>query len=136
MARNCARASMGFSIQNGQGGVANGRFMVQAGSNWYLSQDSSTTTLDINGGAANWYVFDPAATSLFGDASNLGSTVIGSSLGDITATGVYMQTDSPFASGANIVSLGTLQVSVITEAGTYALLFGFAGLAMVALRRR
>lgn len=115
---------------------ANARFMVQAGGQWYLSQASGDGSFSINGGAANWYAFDPTSNAMFWDETAPGATVIGTSLGNITAAGIYAQTDAGYTADTSLFQLEGLQVSVIPESNAYALLLGGVSLAGVVLLRR
>lgn len=119
------------------GPKATARFMVQAGGQWYLSQASNDGPLSINGGAANWYAFDPTSNAMFWDETAPGATVIGTSLGDITAAGIYAQTDAGYTGGSgSLFQVQSLQISVIPESNAYALLLGGVSLAGVVLLRR
>ena len=88
-------------------------FLVQAGGNWYISADSNTGSFGINGANADWYAFDPTANAMFWDEAAPGASVKGSSLGEITAVGVYGQTDDGYAGATgSLFGMDGLQVSV------------------------
>lgn len=130
-----AADSLSFSV-NSTGVKPNVRFMVQAGGQWYLSQASNDGPLSINGGAANWYGFDPSANALFWDETDPGATIVGNSLGDITAAGIYAQTETGYTGNTSLLQFDSLQVSVIPEPSAFALLSGCMSLAGVVLLRR
>jgi hypothetical protein len=92
-------------------------FLVQAGGNWYISADSSGSSFSINGATASWYAFDPTANAMFRDETNPGTAVSGSSLGNITAAGVYGQTDDGYdGATGSLFGMDGLQVSVVPPA--------------------
>ena len=69
------------------------RFLVQAEGKWYVSADCGYgSSMKLNGATAMWHEFDPVADQLFLNEKNLGPAVVGSSLGNITAAGLYAQT--------------------------------------------
>ncbi len=73
-------------------GAGSARFVVQNGTQWYLSAAATTTNgtfgADFNPATELWYAFDPAANQFFNEASP-GTGVAGSTLQDINAFGVY-----------------------------------------------
>jgi hypothetical protein len=92
-------------------------FMVQAGGSWYISADSSWGSFGINGATANWYAFDPTANAMFWDETNAGTAVTGSSLGEITAAGIYGQTDDGYdGATGSLFGMDGLQISVTPPA--------------------
>jgi hypothetical protein len=131
-----AAGSMSVTV-NSTGIRPNVRFMVQAGGEWYLSQSSSSNngSFSINGGAANWYAFDPSANALFWDETAPGATISGNSLGTITAAGIYAQTDAGYTGSASMLGVDGLQISLIPEPRAYALVAGFLSFVGVVLLR-
>lgn len=114
----------------------NAHILIEAGEKWYVSASSEKSTLNLNGAAETWYEFDPVADNMFWDEANKGTGVIGSTLGEITSAGVYIQeTYSGAKPYWNFESLSFSGTS-IPEPGSYALLAGLAGLSFVMLRRR
>jgi hypothetical protein len=101
----------------GTGVAPSVRFLVQAGGQWYVSAASNTASFSINGATANWYAFDPAANAMFLDTANLGTAVSGSSLGAITAVGVYAQT-MKYTGGSSLFGMDALQMKVSAGAPT------------------
>jgi hypothetical protein len=96
-------------------GAAEGnvRFMVQAGSKWYLSAASAKQgAFSLNGATALWHPFDPAANDLFVNEEKLNEPVTGSSLGPLTAAGIYSQTASFDGSAGSVFGLNSLKVMV------------------------
>lgn len=70
-------------------------FIAQSDGQWYITTLISagyTTVYSNNAATANWYAFDPAADTLFFDRSDYGVSVLGSTLTNITALGMYAQT--------------------------------------------
>ena len=77
------------SVQTTTGGAADmARVLVQNGSAWYVSATSTVGALSLNGATETWYPYDPSAT-LFLDESNLATGVLGSTLTNIQAAGVF-----------------------------------------------
>lgn len=71
-------------------------FLAQSDGQWYVTSLLSagyTSVFSINGATENWYVFDPAEGTLFFDRSDYGPSVPGSSLTNLTALGLYTQTE-------------------------------------------
>lgn len=116
------------------------RILAQSGGSWYVSATvfgSTNGTLTFNGAATDWYAFDPAAGTMFWDTANPGSAIAGSMLNDITALGIYTQHELISGTSASAANQGfsRLQVMVIPEPSTYALLSVCLVLAL-AFRRR
>ena len=106
---NGANAASGLSFANAAGSLTavvklagnnvgasmrGASFLVQNDGQWYITTFISAgtpATLSINAATANWYVFDPAAGTLFFDRSAYGTAVQGSSFANITALGIYEQ---------------------------------------------
>lgn len=110
--------------------------LIETGGKWYVSGTSKKTTLSINGAAETWYEFDPVGDVMFWDEANKGVGVTGSTLGELTAAGVYFQeTYTGSTPRWHFESLSFSGTS-IPEPGSYALLAGLAGLCFVILRRR
>ncbi len=71
-------------------------FLAQSDGQWYITELTSagyTSVLSINGATADWYAFDPQSGTLFFDRSDYGTPVAGSALTNITALGIYTQTE-------------------------------------------
>lgn len=121
------------------GNEREGRFLVQSDGQWYVSQSRFAGTgglLSINAATAEWYVFDPAAGTLFWDLNDVGSSVLGSTLTDITAIGVYVQHelfDGTTGSSAK-EGFSTLQANLVPEPATIGL-FGMGVLGVLFVRR-
>jgi len=134
-AAKLADEAAGLSVTlNSTGSRPNVRFMVQAGGQWYVSASSSQTTFSINGATSDWYAFDPTAKRLFLNESSLGTAVSGSSLGDITAAGVYGQATAYSGSSPSLFGMDALQITVIPEPATIGML-GLGALATLLFRR-
>ena len=87
------------------------RFIVQAGGKWYLSAESGHgSSLKANGAATMWYEFDPVTHQLFWDKKNPGPEVAGSALGNITAVGLYAQTESFSGDSGSFFGIDALEV--------------------------
>jgi hypothetical protein len=70
------------------------RVLVESDGSWYVSASvfgGTTGSISFNGATTNWYVFDPQVGTLFWDVATPGSPILGSTLTDITALGVYVQ---------------------------------------------
>ena len=114
----------------------NTHILIETGEKWYVSDSSNKSTLSLNGATETWYEFDPVADNMFWDEANKGAGVTGSTLGEITSAGVYIQETYNDANPYwNFVSLSFSGTS-IPEPVSYALLAGLAGLSFVMLRRR
>jgi len=110
--------------------------LIETSEKWYISDSSQKRTLSINGAAETWYEFDPVANQMFWDEANKGVGVVGSTLGEITSAGVYIQeTYSDANPYWNFDSLSFSGES-IPEPRSYALLAGVLALGAVAVRRR
>ncbi|MEA2067937.1 MAG: PEP-CTERM sorting domain-containing protein [Verrucomicrobiota bacterium] len=147
-----ATANLGFSdetaslsayFNNGgtptTGFVRSGHFLVQNGSDWYISADQWVSTggaLSINAATADWYVFDPQADTLFWDRDDMGTAVAGSTLADITAMGLYVQHELDDGTAVNAMQQGfsSFQATVIPEPATISIM-GFGALAAWIARR-
>ena len=99
-------------------GAGSARFVVQNGSQWFLSATSTTTSgtfgADFNPATELWYAFDPTANQFF-DASSPGAGVAGSTLQDINAFGVYTlfsNYDGTAAANATRVNYSGFQASL------------------------
>jgi hypothetical protein len=89
------------------------RFLVQADGKWYVSAERAyTESFRINGAQAMWVAVDPAADQLFIDEKKLGAAVPGSTLGSITAAGLYGQTESFSGEKGSTFGFETFQVKV------------------------
>jgi hypothetical protein len=89
------------------------RFLVQAGGAWYLSADRGHgNSMKLNGAAAMWHEFDPVANQLFLDEKKLGPAVSGSALGNITAAGIYAQTEKFNGDSGSFFGVETLEVKL------------------------
>lgn len=140
-----AAGSLSAVIFNGgtptSGNLRASRFLVRNGSDWYLSVDLMAQTgeqaFDINGADADWIAFDPTANLLFLDDDNLGATVSGATLNNITAVGIYAQHTLIDGTSINEARQGfaSLQVSTIPELGSFALLLGVIGLGVAVAGR-
>ena len=86
-----------YMAGTGQPGAVRGAsFLAKSDGQWYITSVTSagtTTDLSINAATANWYVFDPAAGTLFFNLADFGSPVLGSTLTNITALGLYEQVE-------------------------------------------
>jgi hypothetical protein len=109
------------------------RFLIQADGKWYISAERAyTDSFRINGAQAMWIAFDPLANHLFVDEKTPGPAVLGSTLGAITAVGLYAQTESFGGEKGSTFGFETFQVKVadqqssdpilgsISAAGSYA----------------
>lgn len=78
-------------------GVGDARFVVQNGTQWYLSATATSANgtfgADFNPATELWYAFDPATNQFFNEDAP-GTGVAGSTLQDINAFGVYAKFDN------------------------------------------
>jgi hypothetical protein len=118
---------------NGTGVAPSVRFLVQAGGQWYVSATSNTASFSINGATASWYAFDPAANAMFLDTANLGTAVSGTSLGAITAAGVYAQT-MKYTGGSSLFGMDAFKLTVVPEPATIGML-GLGAISILICRR-
>lgn len=89
------------------------RFLIQAGGKWYVSADCCYgNSFKANGATALWHEFDPVANQLFLDEKNLGPSVAGSTLGNVTAAGLYGQTKSFKGDLGSFFGIETLEVKL------------------------
>jgi hypothetical protein len=89
------------------------RFLIQAGGKWYVSSDCCYgNSFKVNGATALWHEFDPVANQLFLDEKNLGPSVAGSTLGNVTAAGLYAQTETYSGDAGSFFGLETLEVKL------------------------
>lgn len=65
--------------------------LIETGGRWYVSETQNKTALNVNGATETWYEFDPVADNMFWDEAGKGAGVLGSTLGEITSAGVYIQ---------------------------------------------
>jgi hypothetical protein len=96
------------------------RFIVQNGSEWYISASFATDNtpvepIAINPFSENWYAYDPSANLFYqevggGDTTPIGIPVLGSSLSDIQALGVLL-TNTSFVGSANAGNFSVLAFS-------------------------
>jgi hypothetical protein len=98
------------------------RFLVQNGSDWYISAYSVSAAADMsaNGYTQTWYSYNPSSNLLY-DNSNLGTGVAGSTLTDIQAFGVIGQSTADVAGAAanNIqFAVSKLSLSLIPAEST------------------
>lgn len=117
-----------------------GRALVQSNGNWFISDNlfgGTTGTIAFNGSTSDWYAFNPQSGTVFVDVNNLGSATLGSALTDITAVGIYTQHEliNGTANNAAIQGFNGMQVSMVPEPSTYALVFG-ALVLFIGVRRR
>jgi hypothetical protein len=125
-------------------GDGNARFIVQDGSNWYVSQTATNSTSgdawSLNPFTESWHTYDPS-TNLFLDTTSLGGTVLGSTFTDIQSWGVLMQTDTSTSSASNTTPWFQadqlfLDATVIPEPSSLLLLLtAMGGLSVLRLSR-
>jgi hypothetical protein len=119
-----------FRGNNGafQGGGARFAPVVRNGEKFYIGNEVATIDKKIGGfvdadristsfaqlGKQTFTGFDPSAPDFGGlDLASLSGTVAGSSLGDITAVGIFVQYDKTFeAPGANEFNIGSFQATL------------------------
>lgn len=65
--------------------------LIETGDKWYVSGTQGKVTLSVNGATETWYEFDPVGDQMFWDEANKGAGVLGSTLGEVTSAGVYIQ---------------------------------------------
>ena len=65
--------------------------LIETGGKWYVSGTQSKSALSVNGATETWYEFDPVGDQMFWDEANKGDGVLGSTLGEISSAGVYVQ---------------------------------------------
>ncbi len=116
-----------------------GNFLVENGSTWYISADEFGSTggsFAINAATAQWYVFDPAAGTLFWDRAAMGTAVSGSTFTNIQAMGLYVQHELINGTTINAALQGfsSFQATVIPEPATIGML-GLGAAAMLLVRR-
>lgn len=116
------------------------RALVQSDGSWYVSDEvfgGTTGTLEFNGSTTDWYDFDPQTDTLFLDEDSLGSSISGTALNDINAMGLYSQMQLIDGSSKNAVIQGFngMEVTMVPEPSTYALVIGVMVLGL-AVRRR
>jgi len=114
-----APGSVFFNIHQFASGQT-ARALVKNGLNWYVSSNQliSTGSLSLNGYTETWYVYNPS-NNLFLDTANPGAGVLGSTLTNIQAYGVFMQGlnfNGTTANAANFQVSG-FQASVVPENG-------------------
>lgn len=119
-------------------GARSASLLVQAGSDWYVSEafsnsNTANSTLSVNPYTENWFLLDPASLMYTGSTS-----VLGSSLTDIQSLGVIMRNtvDGSDISQDKMHNVREFSAVVIPEPATVALLAGLAGLGFAILRRR
>jgi hypothetical protein len=91
-----------LSVSLALNGTGDARFVVQNGTQWYLSASSTTGGtfgVDFNPNTELWYAFDPDTNQFF-NAASPGTAVTGSTLQDINAFGIYAQFINFDGSGA------------------------------------
>lgn len=135
-----------LSMSNNSFSAGEGRFVVEIGGAYFVSQSTVSTngaqTLTLNAAALateQWAAYNPATNINFDQTATF-STI---SLTSLTAVGVYFERDS-FAGGASNTpfGLGVTSLTVegttttVPEPGAYALLVGVAGLGAAAFSRR
>jgi len=130
-------------------GNAEARFAVQSNGQWYLSQASFAKSTGASGGAGDLFVLDNLGTSLWAEWDLDSATaplnpvplsfdIAASSLGDITAVGLYFSSEITGGGRRSAFEFSTMQVTAIPEArstvltGTGAAL----GLGWLLLRRK
>lgn len=116
------------------GGAGSLRFVVQNGSNWYVSDSTTTQDLSLSSFTTSWYDYDPVED--FTDFTGAIAGVTTNDFTDVTAVGLWMDKT---ATGQYIVrTFQSIDVdaTVVPEPSTYAMLVGFAALTLVYTRRR
>jgi hypothetical protein len=147
---NGANAASGLSFANAAGSLTavvklagsnvgasmrGASFLVQNDGQWYINAFTSAgtpATLSINAATANWYVFDPAAGTLFFDRSAYGTAVQGSSFANITALGIYEQQEVFSTTAAQ--GINSFQAMLVPEPATIGML-GLGAVAILFARR-
>ncbi len=132
-----------FLFAGGTEGIVRGRLMVQSGGQWYLSGSSvsSTGVLSVNPVQETWYALSADTNLLYAedtDGNPLGTAISGSLLTDIQAVGLSLMNSSFDGSSIHAANMQTdgFQAVVIPEPRLYAMVFGFAVLIAVFIRRR
>jgi hypothetical protein len=112
------------------------RFVIQDGTNYYVSQTNRTTTGTFslsNPNAALWAAYDPATNMNF----NSGATFAAHTFSNVLAVGVLYDNDNYTGTGAStLMRMTNFEVTAIPEPSGIALaLFGAGALALARRRR-